>query len=329
MPSSDKPFTAAYAARVILAAGFLLLLGLFALPAPAQVLGTTNTLDNVLETTGMWSLTDPFGFQTLSNADAVAKAALPSNSLPAILAGYEPHLPLAPSNNPASYYLNANREFAPVSLGAGGYGGNLYFLSEASTNAGYRRLSFDAGAVTTELSTNLTAGTTVLRSYLFDDPVGIGIIDAGMWTASFYARATQTGNPSVRLILTVFLYKPGGAVTNLFTATSDAILNAGFLTLKKETSQPLFVADPSWRLGATVSASTDKGVTLVTGIGDGNGSYFTTPLRIRHSQLRGFNDDPAYQHVSSQEKAAYSFVTNLNAYAVPVSGGKHQLWMKE
>lgn len=325
MHSAGKQFTAAYAVRVILAAGFLFLLGLFALPAPGQ----TMVRDDVPYSTLMWSDTDPYGFQTLSNAHTLAGAALPSNSLPAILAGYEPHLPPAPPNNPAAYYLNANREFAPISIGAGGYGGNLYFLPEASTNAGYMRLSYGAGAVSSNLSVNLTAGTTVLRSYLFDDTVNTGIIDAGMWTASFYARATQTGNPAVRLILTVFMYRPGGTVTNLFTATSDAIVNSGFLTLKKETSQPLFVVDPAWRIGAVVSASTDKATTLVTSVGDGNGSYFTTPLRIRHSQLRGFNDDPAYRHITSQEKAAYDSVTNLNVYAVPVSGGKHQLWMKE
>lgn len=39
----------------------------------AQVVGTTNTLDNVAYGTGMWSLADPFAFGTLSNTlDRVA-----------------------------------------------------------------------------------------------------------------------------------------------------------------------------------------------------------------------------------------------------------------
>ena len=45
---------------------------LLALAAPAQILGTTNTLDNVLLTTRMWSLADPFGFTVLSNVETMA-----------------------------------------------------------------------------------------------------------------------------------------------------------------------------------------------------------------------------------------------------------------
>lgn len=44
---------------------------LLALAAPAQILGTTNTLDNVLMTTPMWSLADPFGFTVLSNVETM------------------------------------------------------------------------------------------------------------------------------------------------------------------------------------------------------------------------------------------------------------------
>lgn len=42
-----------------------------ALAASAQILGTTNTLDNVLMTTPMWSLADPFGFTVLSNVETM------------------------------------------------------------------------------------------------------------------------------------------------------------------------------------------------------------------------------------------------------------------
>ena len=62
----DKTETPAYRAlKVLLAAGALLILGLFAFPAPARA--QTLTQDNVPYTTLMWSDSDPYGFQTLSN----------------------------------------------------------------------------------------------------------------------------------------------------------------------------------------------------------------------------------------------------------------------
>lgn len=48
----------------------------------AQILGTTNTLDNVLMTTPMWSLADPFGFADLASATGrVATLELSSQSV--------------------------------------------------------------------------------------------------------------------------------------------------------------------------------------------------------------------------------------------------------
>ena len=59
-------------------AGFLLLLALAAASAYGQVIGTANQLQHVSDYTGMWSLTDPFGFGAVSNLQLSAAAPKPS-----------------------------------------------------------------------------------------------------------------------------------------------------------------------------------------------------------------------------------------------------------
>jgi len=63
--------------QVVLASAFFILLGLSALPA---------VLDDVPYDTVMWDPLDPFGFAALSNASALASAALPSAGTAAGLA---------------------------------------------------------------------------------------------------------------------------------------------------------------------------------------------------------------------------------------------------
>jgi len=48
---------------------------LFCAGAGAQVIGTTNTLEHVASSTGMWVPEDPFGFRALSNSVAHAAEA--------------------------------------------------------------------------------------------------------------------------------------------------------------------------------------------------------------------------------------------------------------
>lgn len=59
----------------------LLFLGLLATPVLAQVVGTTNTLDNVALSTPMWSLADPFAFQATSNLQTRVSGLEATNSI--------------------------------------------------------------------------------------------------------------------------------------------------------------------------------------------------------------------------------------------------------
>lgn len=54
------------------------------------------------------------------------------------------------------------------------------------------------------------------------------------------------------------------------------------------TTQPSFVTNATDRLGLRIFASTtnNSAVTVTVTVGDGNATFFNTPLAIRHSQLR-------------------------------------------
>ena len=69
---------------------------LLAAPAFAGINGTTNEFWRVNAHTPMWSLADPFGFATLSNAESTASAALSAANVSAAAAAYA----YSPTNPP-------------------------------------------------------------------------------------------------------------------------------------------------------------------------------------------------------------------------------------
>lgn len=50
---------------------------------------------------------------------------------------------------------------------------------------------------------------------------------------------------------------------------------------------------------------------------------------IDHTKIKNLNADLQHQHITLEEKAAYNDLLDLNIYATPVGGGKHELWVKE
>lgn len=205
--------------------------------------------------------------------------------------------------NPLTANLDLVTPQNDVYVGSGGYAANLYFTTIDSDVTGYKKFMYTAESSETELTIPATTTEILARTYLFDSGLATTVIDAGKWAASF--RAKVSGTQGAYLRFEAFLYHTDTTETTLFTATSDKITNTTYQTLSKESTQAIFDCDATDRLGCRIYAYTTHpaGITINTIVGDGNASYFSTPLSLRHSQLRYKNEEADVQHLTAAEKA--------------------------
>lgn len=226
---------------------------------------------------------------------------------------YEPLLPTTPEN-PETKYLNGNRQWAAIAIGAGGFAGNLYFTNLDSDVSGYKKISYDNDVTEVELSATITNQEVLARTYLYDFPLATDTIDAGVWIANYRVKVSNAVQVT-QLRMQVFVYHTNTTETNLWDDYSPEINNTDYVTVRSESNQPAFSVADTDRLGVRIYMKTTAptAVTINTIIGDGDASYFTTPLRIRHNQLRDLNGDTAYQHIDATDR------TNLDNFPTDVS----------
>lgn len=128
----------------------------------------------------------------------------------------------------------------------------------------------------------------------------------------FYLRCKlNTILNSNKIRVDVFKRDISNSETVLFSATSDEITNTNYMQLHFQDIQQNISVIATDRIGVKlyfVTTNTNP-VNLSVTIGDGNASYFTTPLALRHSQLRLPNEDLNVQHMTTDEK------TKLNGIA--------------
>ena len=223
--------------------------------------------------------------------------------------GFEPSLPTIPEN-PATKFLNGDREWKPISIGAGGFAGNLYFTNIDSSVTGYKQISYANDAVEVELSGTLTNQEALLRTYLFENPIATDIIDAGVWVANYRVKVSGTQGVT-QLKMEVFLYHTDTTETVLWSSYSPEIQNTDYETIRGESNQPTFACATTDRLGVRIygKVTANNAITINTIIGNENASYFTTPLRIRHNQLRDLNGDTAFQHITATDRTNIDTIT--------------------
>lgn len=212
-------------------------------------------------------------------------------------------LPSAPEY-PESKYLNGNKQWAPIAIGGGGFAANLYYTTIPSDVAGYYKISYTPESTETILSGTVTNQELLFRTYLFDDTIDTNIIDAGIWVSAPRIRVSNATGVT-KMKLEIFVRHLDTTEITLFSGYSEEINSTSFVTLKVENSQPSYTVQSTDRLGVRVYGSTTSGaaITIYSVIGDGNASYFTTPLRTRHNQLRDLNGDENYQHITSSDVA--------------------------
>lgn len=246
------------------------------------------------------------------------------------LAKKENLLPETPTN-PDQKFLNANKLWAVIpSVGAGGYAGNLYYTTINSDISGYKKIQYTPESTETELTATLTNQEILVRTYVYDNPISVSVIDAGLWVSNTRVKVSGTQGISQTKI-EIFLRHINGTETTLFSAYSDEIDNTSYLNIRKESSQQSFNCDPTDRLGARIYFKTtaSNAITFYTIIGDGNGAYFTTPLPIRHTQLRDLNDDANYLHVTPQAQTFGGVKTFTSSPVVPTPTTDYQASTKK
>lgn len=212
-----------------------------------------------------------------------------------------------PTESLETKYYRGDGTFQEIAIGGGGYAANLYFTTTDSDVSGYKKISYELPATETELPATFS-GTQLLRTYLFDAGIDTTLIDAGLWSANFSSKLNSSGGVTY-LRGEVFLRHIDNTETTLFSATSPELNNTlEFLVIRIESNQPSFACVATDRLGMRVYGVTnrDPNVTLTTIIGDGRASYFNTPLKLRHSQLRDLNSDSENKHVSQTEIDAWN-----------------------
>jgi len=219
---------------------------------------------------------------------------------------YEPII-VPPVDNPETKYLNGNKQWVAVSVGGGGVASNLYYTTINSDISGYKKISYTPEATETILETTVTNQEILARTYLFDDPIEVSIIDSGVWISNYTARVSNaTGVTQFKI--EPFVRHSNGTETVLFSSYSREINNTAFETTRDESVQPSHIVDPTDRLGVRIYVKTTSGaaITVYSIAGDGNASYISTPLSLRHAQTRDKNGEAEFQHMTAAEK------TNLN-----------------
>ncbi len=190
----------------------------------------------------------------------------------------------------------------------GGFIANVYFRTDNSDIAGYKRISYINETTPTELAITLNEsdGDVLAREYLYDDPLQTTILDAGVYVANYRAKVS-TASKETYLIFEAFVRHEDDTETTLFSSVSPEINNTTYTKIPPAVShQPSFTVLETDRFGVRIYARTTRttDVTINTIVGGEHASYFSTPIALRHDLLRNKNGNPDFQHITQAERDA-------------------------
>lgn len=174
-----------------------------------------------------------------------------------------------------------------IGLSGGGYAANIYFTTEDSDVTGYKKISYINELTETELTGTISNGEYLFRTYLYDDAIVTDLIDAGIWRANVRVKISSKAGDT-QLKFEPFLRHTDDTETTLFTEYSDILENTDYETISISVNKPAYNCLATDRFGVRVYAKTTAvaNITIYTIVGDGDASYFITPIAIRHNQLR-------------------------------------------
>lgn len=172
----------------------------------------------------------------------------------------------------------------------GGFIAPVFFRTDDSDIAGYKRISYSNELTETEIPRTINAGMGIVEcsTYLYDEPLGTTILDPGVYTANYRVKVSSAQGET-QLIFTAFVRSEAGIETDLFSSYSSEIDNLTYETLRNESNEPSFTVNETDRFGVKICAVTTRvsDVIITTVVGGEHGSYFSTPIALKHSLLRG------------------------------------------
>lgn len=198
--------------------------------------------------------------------------------------------------------------------GSGSLGAPLYLSSEDSDVLGYKKIKSTPDTLETILPPiTLTTTEQLIRTYLFDLPIGVTTIAAGNWLGSVIGKISNAAATS-KLRVEAFLRHIDETETTLFSKEGSDINNTDYEPISMDFAGDVYSCLATDRLGFRVYGITSgANRTLTTKIGDGNLSYFSTPLSIRHDQTRDKNGNPNFLHAT---QAQHDRWTNNYTYKI-------------
>lgn len=204
------------------------------------------------------------------------------------LALKEPVITAPSVPDPWNYFWNGQKTFTPIVVGNGGYAANVYFTTSTSTtSSSYKQLNYTPEPNTTTLTATVSNQELLVRTYISDITINSTIIDAGQWNVYYkYYVSNATGNTQIKF--ETFLRHSDTSETTLFSFYSDDLNSTSIIGTQVLKQIPSFSCVATDKLGVRLYFKTTSlaSITVHTLIGDGNASYFNTPFKIRHEQLR-------------------------------------------
>jgi len=193
-------------------------------------------------------------------------------------------------------------------------GAPLYQSNEDSDVLGYKKIKSTPDALETILPPiTLTSTEQLIRTYLFDLPINTTTISAGNWLGSVIGKISNASGTS-KLRVEAFFRHINGTETTLFSKESNEINNTDYATISMDFAGDVYSCLTTDRLGFRVYGVTSgANRTLTTKIGNGNLSFFSTPLSIRHDQTRDKNGNPLFLHAT---QAQHDRWTNNYSYKI-------------
>jgi len=181
---------------------------------------------------------------------------------------------------------------------------SLYFITTVSPiSSEFLTLSYTNTGVQEISSVTLHNNTVLIDSFITDTQLGVSTIPSGVWSFNITAYVDSNNNDT-QFIVEVYKYHLNNTETLLFSVNSSDIND---LTLKDQVftfAAPEYVVSTTDRLLVKLYGTTNRNnnTVLYYAMGDGLSPFFTPPLKIKHSSLSNFNEDPDVQHLSSSEK---------------------------
>lgn len=207
-----------------------------------------------------------------------------------------------------SRFLREDGTFQEIPTPTGSFTNNVYLSDIASDIINYKILSYEPDEQEVVKSNTITAaeGNKIVATYLY--PVGLDtdLVPAGPWSFLFNSYVSSAvGNTNIGI--QCFTRAINGTEVNLFTVWSDTISSSSIVEAKINFSGQTYTVNPTDRMGIRVLLRTTStpAITVSYIVGDGRGSYFNTPISIRHKQIRSLNEDPNYQHITDTEKTNF------------------------